>query len=394
MSARLLPARWRELRESLALEPDRIDPGGPLDGAIGKVEAWLARVAPDAPAGTARRLVLQQAGHLFPAQARPNTADIVDLAVHRCLQPGAPRTPTHAAYADWKIAMERWLADTSPAVVPALAGALPLRDEVCKLVFAMLAGRMPFSREYVLKHYEQTLHGKPFLLFPAPAGTVRRLVVLFSGFAGRKTFNRYSWYWDESEAWQGDTARLFLCDESSHWYVGPAARDERGIWHDIILSTLKSLGLQRSQAITLGGSMGGYGALRHAIELGLRAAIAVNPQLDLRSALRYKEDSWERQIRACGPNFQDIADLIHRHESRPVLYLEHSQSPCDRSGVTEVLQALREHGGLVIEHTTRDRSDQSDRPSREQIESLIRFVESFPQAGTGPDIAPTDPAHP
>ena len=379
MSTRLLPARWRALREEFTRVPHQVESASTLREAVETIERWLGQVQSATPAGTAHRLALQIAGHLFPTNARPNTADIVDLAVHRCLQPGAPHIGEAADYSTWNASLADWLL-ASPAGSLALNAALPLRDDVCKLVFSMLTGRMPFSREYVLKHYEKTLHDKPFLFFPAPAGAARRLVVLFSGFNGRKTYNRYSWYWDESETWQTDTARLFLCDERSHWYVGPAGQDDRGAWSDIILSTLKSLGLHRSQAITLGGSMGGYGALRYAIDLGLRAAIAVNPQLDLRSALRYKEDSWERQIRACGSNFQDIADLIHRRDHRPILYLEHSQGPSDTSGMADVLQALREHGGLVIEHTTPEHSHQSDRPDRAQIDSLIRFIEAFPLA--------------
>ena len=46
------------------------------------------------------------------------------------------------------------------------------------------------------------------------------MIILFSGLSGHKTYNRYSWYWDENEKWEQDTVYLFLNDLKEEWYVG------------------------------------------------------------------------------------------------------------------------------------------------------------------------------
>lgn len=366
---------WRVV-EALSTTPNRIAGWRDASAATRDLTEWLASDLPAAPKDFVRRLIARLRADLVVGQSVFTTHDLVDVMSHVWqLRRGA----VDVDYESWKPLFDAFSADAEviETLPTKIAQALPFREEVTKLVYASLSGRMPFSREYVLRHYEQQHRGKPYVLFPADPEKVKRLVVVFSGHAGRKTYNRYSWYWDETECWSGDTARLFLCDERSHWYAGEAGQDDVEIWKELIVSTMKSLGLSASQVVTLGGSMGGYGAIRYAVELNLRAAIAVNAQLDFRAALRYKEDSWERLIRECGPNFRDIVDLVHRHGHRPILYLEHGQAACDLSGLTDVLQAVRDHGGMVIERSVASKDHQSDNPTRRQIEVLIDFVERF-----------------
>ncbi|MDH4390392.1 MAG: hypothetical protein QE285_03080 [Aquabacterium sp.] len=307
------------------------------------------------------------------AKPRFSTQEIVDILAyvldHRVLAPVA------ADYETWRDAvfcMGTQLRAQLPAVV---ADTLPLSDDVMKMVFAEVSGRMPFSRSYVISRFEHVHDGLPYLFFPA--AQAKRLLILFSGNAGRKTYNRFSWFWDESEEWAGDTACLFLCDESSHWYVGKEGSDARRIYREIIAMTMASVGVAADRSYTVGASMGGYGAILYAVEMGLGAAIAVHPQLNFRSALRYKEPSWEERLVECGRNFRDLSDEVCRFDHRPLVYLEYGNNAADRCGVDEFVAALCQGEATVIVRHTRNEGHMTDSPLKHHISTIVRFVEDF-----------------
>lgn len=304
-----------------------------------------------------------------------DTQAIVDGLAHALRD--LPALLVEAAFEDWKQAATDALPAMAETLPEAISSRMPFSDDVLALVYQELFARMPFSRSYIFRHYEHQHGGKDYLVFPVRGRRPQRLLVIFSGNVGRKTYNRYSWYWDEHEQWQGDTVCLFLNDIESHWYVGRAGSQERTTYREIILRVMQQHGLPASAVITVGGSMGGYAAILYAVELGLRAAIAVHPQLCFRSALRYKEGSWEASLRECGENFRDLSDEIFRHDRRPVIYLEHGDCEADLVGFDELLTALRRRESLAILRKTANSGHLTDNPSRRQIDALVTFIEAI-----------------
>jgi len=304
-----------------------------------------------------------------------DTQAIVDGLAHSFRD--LPALSTDAAFDIWKQAAAEALPAMAAILPEAIASRIPFSEDVLALVYQELFARMPFSRSYIFRHYEHQHGGKDYLVFPVCGRRPQRLLVIFSGNVGRKTYNRYSWYWDEQEQWQGDTVCLFLNDIDSHWYVGRAGSQERTVYRDIILRVMQQHCLPASAVITVGGSMGGYAAILYAVELGLRAAIAVHPQLCFRSALRYKEGSWEASLRECGENFRDLSDEIFRHNQRPVIYLEHGDCEADLVGFDDLLAALRRRESLAILRKTANSGHLTDNPSRRQIDALVTFIEAI-----------------
>lgn len=272
-------------------------------------------------------------------------------------------------YATWYAAFLAQQAAFAAQLPENIATRLPFSEDVAKLVYAELTGAMEFSRPYVLSRYEREYNGKPYLLFPG--GKPRRLLVLFSGNAGRKTYNRYSWYWDKTECWEGDTAFLFLADADSHWYVGRSGENDVADFSHIISSVLAELKLTPRDAVTIGASMGGYGALFYGIRLGLAGVIAVNPQLCFASALEYKEPSWETKMRECGTNFCDLVTLMGAHGPLPAIYLETSDNPADVAGLDDFLLKAKTLGGLFVLNRHIYDEHETSNPTQQQIATLV-----------------------
>lgn len=285
------------------------------------------------------------------------------------------------SFEEWKSEVSSNYKNICNFLPSVIADRIPFGDDVMARVYFELHGTMPFSRDYIFKNYEQSYEGKHFLVFPSLTSKQKRLVVLFSGNVGRKTYNRYSWYWDENEQWNSDVVYLFLNDIESNWYVGKEGTKDREVYTGIIMKVAQHFGIQLSHVFTVGGSMGGYAAILYATAMKLKGAIAINPQLCFQSALRYKEGSWEAKIRECGSNFRNLSDEVFRYGSRPIIYLEQSQYEPDQVGFNDFLDALRRKDNLVIlkkncidEHIT-------DRPSKRAIELIIEFMEGMRDEG-------------
>ncbi|WP_281824885.1 hypothetical protein [Jannaschia rubra] len=130
---------------------------------------------------------------------------------------------------------------------------------------------MALTIETVLKDEELALRWLP--------GSARRMVVVFTGlkarFGGQKL--------DEfamSASQGGENNVLFVTDRRGGWYAGP------DLWTRIV----GLIGyLQRDERIeeivTLGNSMGGYGALLLPRDLRVTRAIAFSPQVSMDPAL-------------------------------------------------------------------------------------------------------------
>ena len=247
----------------------------------------------------------------------------------------------------------------------------PLHDDVVKLIIKELHSVMPFSKPYIINNYEKELNGIQYLLFPSQKAD--RLVILFSGLSGHKTYNRYSWYWDETEKWETNTVYLFLNDLSEKWYVGNDMNPMREKYIEIIQLILTTFSIERSNTFTIGGSMGGYAAILYAIDMGLRGAIAIHPQVSYKSARKHKSNDWEMKIRKCDAQFYDLTDFIFKRDKTPFMYLEYGLYEADREGAEELIRALQQREAFVVFRKTNNIGHVTNNPSKKTIESIIQL---------------------
>lgn len=274
---------------------------------------------------------------------------------------------------------EQWLAtieslipeikERAPEVVKEL---FPLRTETWKLVFQKIYNRMPYSKEYILKNYKKHHKDIPYLFYPTK-NQPSKLIILFTGYINYEAYNRMSWYWDETEKWETDTAYLFLGDQSLHWYVGTPEKPQLEIYKEIILNTLAELNLETSDAFTVGASMGGYASIIFGILCKLGGIISVHPQLCKKSAERYQLDNWKRQISECGMNFIEIDDLIAKSDYIPPLYLEVGRHPADVAGLQTVILEINNKNGIFILKRIASNAHDSKSPEKKQIEDIVEF---------------------
>lgn len=110
-------------------------------------------------------------------------------------------------------------------------------------------------------------------------GSARRMIVVFTGVQagfGGAPLDEFA----GSASRGGENNVLFVTDRRSSWYSA------QGLWPKIVKLVRylrKSEGIE--EVVTLGNSMGGYGALLLPQELRVRRAIAFSPQLTLDRAL-------------------------------------------------------------------------------------------------------------
>jgi len=250
----------------------------------------------------------------------------------------------------------------------------PLHDDVLKLVIKVLFNKMPFSKPYILKKYEHEFKEKSYLLFPAKKP--KRLIILFSGLSGHKTYNRYSWYWDEGEMWERDTVYLFLNDLDEHWYVGTDKKPTREIYIKIIQHVLNKFKIDRRNTFTVGGSMGAYGALLFAIDMGLKGAIAIHPQTNYKSVRKHKANDWEEKIRESGAQFYDLDDFIFKRDYIPFIYIEYGDYESDKEAAEKFIHQLQKREIFIIIRKTANKGHVTNNPSKTTIESIISTFEN------------------
>lgn len=251
----------------------------------------------------------------------------------------------------------------------------PLKNEVLKLVYKYLYKKIPFSKEYVLKNYEKTVNGISYLFFPSKNPS--KLVILFSGLSGHKTYNRYSWYWDESEEWSSDTAYLFFNDLNATWYVGTDENPIKEKYKAIIKNTIRDLGISNDNAFTVGGSMGGYASVLFSFELGLGGCLSIHPQLNYASTLRQRAGDWAKNIRSCGSQFIDAENLIHLVDKMPAIYLEYGNYEPDRACAESFVSELKRKSHLVIVNKNESDDHVTMSPSKKRIEEVINFFQGI-----------------
>lgn len=256
-----------------------------------------------------------------------------------------------------------------------MAKDFPINEDVRKLIYKKITGKMPFSKNYILKKYERSHSGINYLFYPSLVS--ERLLIFFTGRAPHKTYNRYSWYWDETETWQGTTSFLFLNDIDNLWYVGAEDSPSMFKYIEIIEKTIKDIGIKKDSVFSIGGSMGGYAALLYAYVCKLRAVISIHPRLSFKAAKKYNERQGENDITICGRNFIDIEDLVHRSNHIPLIYLEHGTCRADDYPTASLIEELRSKSCFLINRKTDNPEHFTKNPSKKTVESLIELFENL-----------------
>ncbi|WP_315132117.1 hypothetical protein [Achromobacter marplatensis] len=232
---------------------------------------------------------------------------------------------------------------------------------------------MKWDSGYVRKKYAVNMLGQHGIFYPGQ--NTKRLVVGFSSM-GKDRYDRYSWFWEDSEVWD-ETAYLFLKDDSFRYFLGNDDCPLSQTFRKIILHHMESCGVSASQVFCIGGSMGGYAAIYYAALLGLNGAIVANPQLDYASSRAHSFQNWERQIRETGAQWYDLGEFVLKWEKIPNIYIEYGNYFADRFAAERFLRTLSQaHNSLVISRKTDWSGHTVDCLSRKTIESAIYFFEN------------------
>jgi len=202
-----------------------------------------------------------------------------------------------------------------------------------------------FDRSYVRLNYGATVDGCDYLYYPS--ASPKRLIVNFSSM-GKDRFDRYSRYWDESQKWESDTAYLFFKDDSYKYYIGDDDFPKTGVYLRLIKQFLAINKLSPQQTFSVGGSMGGYGALYYAMLMGMRGVIVAAPQTTLRAMEAHKFRNWIKHARSTGAQWRDIDMLCHSTGNFPYLYVEYGTYSADSLAVDTVLEEYKKNNTLVL----------------------------------------------
>jgi pimeloyl-ACP methyl ester carboxylesterase len=251
----------------------------------------------------------------------------------------------------------------------------PLNVDVTKLIYKSIYKITPFSKNYVIRHYEKDLNGLNYLLYPSN-NSPSRLLIFFSGLSGRKTYNRYSWYWDETEKWQQDTVYLFLNDLEESWYMGNEHTPLQDKYVKIINSVLAEYNITRDRTYTIGGSMGGYTAIFFAVDMELKGAISIHPQVTYQSTRKHRVNDWETKILQCGSKFYDLTDYLFKRRKVPFIYLEYGEYEADKEGAEKLIRALQKREAFVVFRKTANPDHVTENPSKQTVESILNLFEN------------------
>ena len=309
---------------------------------------------------------------------RPNTEELIDIvskALILVLKNNIDEKKYEGDFDEWFNSIKELIPEIEEVLPQEIKDLFPLRKEAWKLIVQKLYGRMPYSKEYILMRYRRVYKDIPYLFYPSKK-VASKLIILFTGYIDYESYNRMSWYWDETEEWETDIAYLFLGDQSLHWYVGTPDSPKIDIYKDIILRTLDDLKLDSSSAFSVGASMGGYASIVFGILCKLGGVISVHPQLCKKSAERYHLDNWKRQINQCGSNFIEVDDLIAKSNYIPPLYLEVGQNPADTVGLKRSILEINNKNCILILKRVFSEEHETKSPTKKQIYNLIKFFES------------------
>ncbi len=199
-----------------------------------------------------------------------------------------------------------------------------------------------FSTEktnYILKEYEVTMLGKQHLFYPAKQA--KRLLIFFNG-ARKNKYIMWSWFWNDKEIWT-DTAYLFLKDDDICWYLGNNEKSFIQDYSNIINHYINVCKLTKDKVFTIGGSMGGYAAIFYATLLGLKGAIALNPQVN-----KINNDTTRFFIQNTGDKWQDLDVVIRTYPVIPNISLIFGAYPSDQAACYALIDEAKHKTPLLI----------------------------------------------
>ncbi len=229
---------------------------------------------------------------------------------------------------------------------------------------------MKWDRDYVRGKYEFHILGQKGVFFPCDKA--KRLIVFFSSM-GKDRYDRYSWFWEEIEAWE-NTAYLFLKDDSFRYFLGDDKEPLEQTFRKIIQHHMDIAKVDYNQVFTVGGSMGGYAAIYYASFLGLNGAVVANPQVDYQSTRCHSFQNWERQIRSMGHQWYDLEQYICKKKI-PKIYIEYGNYMADKRAAEKLIDVLGKSDSLFIVRKTLWDEHTVDCLKKDTIESAISFFE-------------------
>jgi predicted esterase YcpF (UPF0227 family) len=193
--------------------------------------------------------------------------------------------------------------------------------------------------KYIKKNYEHTLFGKQHLFYPATQA--QRLLVLFMG-AQKNKYLMWTWFWTDRENWK-NTAYLFLRDDEFCWYIGNNKKSFIEDYSKIIAHYISVCALKANKVITIGSSMGAYGAILYAALLGLKGVIALNPQVNKESneVLRY-------EIQKTESRWIDLDKVVASCPKVPCVSLTFAYDPRDQAASYALINVLKQRTQLLV----------------------------------------------
>ena len=238
-------------------------------------------------------------------------------------------------------------------------------------------GEAVWDKELVRRTYGTQVDGVDFIYYPC--ANPKRLVVNFSSM-GKDRFDRYSRYWDTSQQWDSETAHLFFKDDDFTYFLGTDQKPKTTVYSRIIRQFQDANSLNLHQVYTVGGSMGGYGALYYALMLGLSGAIVCAPQINQRAMQAHAFNNWIRHARTTGSQWADLDLMVHRFAHIPYIYIEHGNYPADRLAVADFIGALDGRNTLLIHrHASWSEHTRDDVLQKDLVDSTILYFETSRQ---------------
>lgn len=200
-----------------------------------------------------------------------------------------------------------------------------------------------WDKNYVRKNHLGGMLGQEYIYYPSR--NCQRLLVFFSSM-NKGAFERYSWFWDETEKWE-KTAFLFLKDDTFKYFLGDDERPLTQTFIKIIRYYQSLSNLDDSKVFTVGTSMGGYAAIYYASLLQLGGAITANPQITFKAARQHKFSNWERSIRSTGTQWYDLDDFLLQRRI-PCIYVEYGEYPADKTAVQALSKAIISEDSTIV----------------------------------------------
>lgn len=151
-------------------------------------------------------------------------------------------------------------------------------------------------------------------------------------------FERWSWFTQNKLS--RPAAYIFLKDEAQHFYLGAGNAPASQHIAEEINSILHKHQLPPHKAISVGSSMGGYGAIYYAVYCNLAACISINPQTNLDSAMLHKYGLWTRKMKEA--SWQDLPSLIEAssHPINTYFEIHYGLYPADLDAAEKLIKSM------------------------------------------------------